>query len=324
MEYDDPQNTDSTGSQLENEWASNRYRHLVNNSIGKKSEKYSTSFVVEEIDDTVNGCMWSLDKFKQVSVTSCNSRIHTLNLILTKNAFGKFVFQWLLQKTGKNEWEDSMSVKIKEIVIDSILCAQEGVTTDKNKCWEVYGFDIMIDENYHPWLIEINSSPACDYSTPVTEAFVKKALPDILKVVLDNGYDNQQCPIDTGGWDRIYRGERIPKVAVGIGIDLPLKGEKLVKRYKKKAKRKSNQHHSNKTKDELIFDDSDLSDYEQKKKSQSSSLNQSHQEKKDLDKENSPITKNINSFTDTKFVNKRTKNHVPKIAVPLNKVTLGL
>ena len=29
----------------------------------------------------------------------------------------------------------------------------------------MFGYDFMIDEDYHVWLIEVNSSPAMDYST---------------------------------------------------------------------------------------------------------------------------------------------------------------
>jgi tubulin monoglycylase TTLL3/8 len=46
------------------------------------------------------------------------------------------------------------------------MCASEMVEHRKNS-WELYGFDYMVDDEYNAWLIEINSSPACDYSTKV-------------------------------------------------------------------------------------------------------------------------------------------------------------
>ena len=55
------------------------------------------------------------------------------------------------------------------------MCASEMIEHRKNS-WELYGFDFMVDDEYNAWLIEINSSPACDYSTKVTEVYVQKAL----------------------------------------------------------------------------------------------------------------------------------------------------
>lgn len=43
----------------------------------------------------------------------------------------------------------------------------------------------MIDDDFNMWLIEVNSSPAMDYSTPVTERLVKVGLEDVIKVVVD-------------------------------------------------------------------------------------------------------------------------------------------
>jgi tubulin monoglycylase TTLL3/8 len=39
--------------------------------------------------------------------------------------------------------------------------------------FEIFGFDIMLDEQCCPWLIEVNSSPSMEYSTPITERLVK-------------------------------------------------------------------------------------------------------------------------------------------------------
>lgn len=43
----------------------------------------------------------------------------------------------------------------------------------------------MIDDRLNPWLIQINSSPAMDYSTPITRRLVKMVSEDTVKVMID-------------------------------------------------------------------------------------------------------------------------------------------
>lgn len=110
------------------------------------------------------------------------------------------------------------------------MCASEMIEHRKNS-WELYGFDFMVDDEYNAWLIEINSSPACDYSTSVTERYVQKALVELLSVVLDcREWEAQPKKTrgpspDTGGWERIYQGPLLEIPVGSFGTEMSLKGE---------------------------------------------------------------------------------------------------
>ena len=53
---------------------------------------------------------------------------------------------------------------MKKIVVWSLESVQESAI-GRPKSFELFGYDFMIDEECNPWLIEVNSSPAMDYST---------------------------------------------------------------------------------------------------------------------------------------------------------------
>jgi len=57
----------------------------------------------------------------------------------------------------------------------------------KGRPFGIFGYDVMVDDDFNCWLIEVNSSPAMDYSTDVTERLVKMVLEDTVKVVIDYG-----------------------------------------------------------------------------------------------------------------------------------------
>eukprot|EP00752_Nemacystus_decipiens_P007052 g6322.t2 len=133
----------------------NSFVHLVNNSICKKS-----------------------DNFGQVSTTDNGVEVH-------EHMWSNEVFTaYVDEVAGEGCWRKKMQPRMEQIVTWSLLCAQD-LVEHRKKSWELYGYDFMVDDQYKPWLIEINSSPACDYSTKVTEQYVQAALTDLLKVTID-------------------------------------------------------------------------------------------------------------------------------------------
>ena len=50
-------------------------------------------------------------------------------------------------------------------------------------CFELYGYDIMIDDSLKPWLIEVNASPSLTADTPADHAMKCGLLEDMLDVL---------------------------------------------------------------------------------------------------------------------------------------------
>jgi len=97
---------------------------------------------------------------------------------------------------------------------------------------EFYGCDFMIDEDFNVWLIEINSSPAMDYSTDITERMVKEVSEDIVKVVVDYNFSKKKkrSDVDTGQFSLIHKSKRsVDKPLTSFGLDLVLTGKAIKK-----------------------------------------------------------------------------------------------
>jgi D-alanine-D-alanine ligase-like ATP-grasp enzyme len=62
--------------------------------------------------------------------------------------------------------------QLKEGVIASILSVRDQLV-HRDRSHTLLGYDFMVDEDLNVWLIEINSSPAMDYSTHITEKLVQ-------------------------------------------------------------------------------------------------------------------------------------------------------
>ena len=155
----------------------NVFSQLTGNSIAKHSEKFNTG--------EIEGDMWENEQFRE----------------------------FLKNKYGGDPWIE-IQKKIEKIAILSLQSAKHKLFNRKNN-FEVFGFDIMLDDKLNVYLIEINASPDWTYSTKVTEKLVKIASDDIMKVVLDLPKENlkpenERQKVDTGRFRQIFCSSSFP------------------------------------------------------------------------------------------------------------------
>ncbi|KAL4635805.1 tubulin polyglutamylase TTLL4-like [Arapaima gigas] len=132
----------------------NKFMHLTNYSVNKKNSDYQSN----SDDKACQGHKWAL----------------------------KALWEYLGQK-GVNTtllWE-----KIKDIAIKTIIASDPYVNMllkmhvrSPYSCHELFGFDIMLDENLKPWVLEVNISPSLHSSTALDVAIKSQMIRDVLNL----------------------------------------------------------------------------------------------------------------------------------------------
>ena len=95
----------------------------------------------------------------------------------------------------------------------------------------------MVDEQLNCWLIEVNASPAMDYSTAVTERLLEMGAEDTMKGVVDFWYApwNKKWKTDTGLYECIFRARfPIEKPQHAFALDMTVQGKAISKKNIKK------------------------------------------------------------------------------------------
>ncbi|KAH7722447.1 tubulin-tyrosine ligase [Aphelenchoides avenae] len=82
-----------------------------------------------------------------------------------------------------------LMVRIEDIIIKTLLSIQTVVAASCRKlnlhprcCFELFGFDILVDQELKPWLLEVNLSPSLVCDAPLDSILKSKLLCDTLNV----------------------------------------------------------------------------------------------------------------------------------------------
>ena len=113
--------------------------------------------------------------------------------------------QYIAAKHGVHT-SDEVIVKITTMIVNSLLSVVPIMIHDKHR-FEMYGYDVMLDEGLRPWLIEVNASPSMSVDSK-TDYELKSALfHDVLNVIdMEKQFvDGTETPrARVGGFDLIH------------------------------------------------------------------------------------------------------------------------
>eukprot|EP01112_Ceratiomyxa_fruticulosa_P001410 TRINITY_DN1149_c0_g1_i1.p1 TRINITY_DN1149_c0_g1~~TRINITY_DN1149_c0_g1_i1.p1 ORF type:complete len:425 (-),score=82.62 TRINITY_DN1149_c0_g1_i1:116-1390(-) len=142
---------------------SNTYIHVTNVAVQKTSENYNPQ----------SGCKWDIRNLKM----------------------------FLTSRHG-TEAIDQLMMDIQGIIVNSLLAVQKVMIQDKH-CFELYGYDILIDDTLKPWVLEVNSSPSLTAENPLDYQLKWVLLHDTLNII-DMEHKLEKLEDHMGGFDLIH------------------------------------------------------------------------------------------------------------------------
>ncbi|CAD8061603.1 unnamed protein product [Paramecium sonneborni] len=133
-----------------------RYIHLTNFAVNKLSPNFVKNQNTQKDDE---GSKWSHQAYrKKLDELGINSRELFMRI------------QDVVLKT---------CIATEPFMLDSNAKSLE----HRNGYFELYGFDVLIDENLKPWVLEVNVSPSLNSSSPLDKKIKTSLISDVLHLV---------------------------------------------------------------------------------------------------------------------------------------------
>ena len=165
----------------------NIYIHITNFSINKNNVNYKPNIKdnneienQDNINEDDDSSKWSLVEYR--------------------NYFKKLG----LDDTMNNIWEQIETIIIKSLITVAKENCQEMSINKNNSLFELYGYDILIDESFKAWLIEVNVNPSLHCTSPLDLSIKTDLVTDIFNII-------GIMPFNHNNGDTIYNYEMLKK-----------------------------------------------------------------------------------------------------------------
>ncbi|VDM33072.1 unnamed protein product [Hydatigera taeniaeformis] len=90
---------------------------------------------------------------------------------------------------GEGKDTAALMLRIEDIIIKAFIAVEDPINqacrlfmSSKSNCFELYGFDIIVDDTFRPWLLEVNLSPSLACDTPLDFKVKSNMLSDLLNL----------------------------------------------------------------------------------------------------------------------------------------------
>jgi hypothetical protein len=82
--------------------------------------------------------------------------------------------------------------KIKYVIKIVGFAAKEKINMNERKfCFEIFGFDFIVDKNFQVSLLEANTNPGLEESSELIKTLVPRMIDDTLRLTVDQVYETK-------------------------------------------------------------------------------------------------------------------------------------
>ena len=101
---------------------------------------------------------------------------------------------------------DQIFKKIEDIILKTIIAGENVINNAtemyvpfRNNCFELLGFDVLIDDKLEPWLLEVNLSPSLNCDSPLDQKIKSEMICDLFNLagIIHIDERNQNDPINS-------------------------------------------------------------------------------------------------------------------------------